>query len=324
MTKFWVSTAMRLAFLLSLGTPPSVFAVSDEASDGGRQLLSLSEARQYMVTLINRDREKCGLSPVTLDDLANKAGQLHADDMAVVGYLSHWDSSGRKPDQRYTELGGKDFVMENCHMEFSGYSEDESGKAKAKLVENPRFDKDTLEKIEAGFFNEQPPHDGHRKNILDSHHNRVGIGLSIAAFGESQRMTCTQEFVNSYFKLADIPRKVSRGDTFVVAGKVPEGLKLHGIDAYWEEPPKPMTVKELERTQSYGPPVTRIQSFFPAPSAVTPSISMTGDGQEFSLSLPIDSATWKPGLCYVYVWAKRGDAGSKEMFLVSSRTVVIE
>src|ERR1019366_10551465 len=66
-------------------------------------LLTIAEARAYMVRLINRDRAGAGLSPVSLDDgVATRAGQAHAQDMAVHGYLGHWGTDGSVPEQRYT------------------------------------------------------------------------------------------------------------------------------------------------------------------------------------------------------------------------------
>ena len=68
-----------------------------------------------MVALVNRDRATQGLGPVELDDGApTVAGQAHAEDMARLGYLGHWGSDGSVPEQRHTEAGGSDMVLENA------------------------------------------------------------------------------------------------------------------------------------------------------------------------------------------------------------------
>ncbi|HEY9786475.1 MAG TPA: CAP domain-containing protein [Candidatus Obscuribacterales bacterium] len=295
------------------------------SSLAGEDMLGLEEARQYMISIINRDRASLGLKAVARDEVATRAGQDHSDEMARLGYLSHWDTGGRKPDQRYTECGGKGFVMENCHIEESGYpdSQNENGRKMAKLEDVPRFDRKTLDDIEDSFFGEKPPHDGHRKNIIDPFHTHVGIGLSIADDGNTRRLTCTQEFVNNYAELADIPSAIKVGESFRVAGKLPDGLRVHGIDIYWDELPKKMSIRELARTASYGPPTLRLKSYFPV-GAYQPLIktAFSGARQEFSLEIATDSS-WKPGLYYVYIWAKNGGGTGKESFLISSRTITI-
>src|SRR5437660_1244421 len=74
--------------------------------------LSLDEARQYMVELINRDRAALERKPVRLDPVAMDAGQKHADEMALNRYMAHWDLAGKLPDQRYAEQGGIHHVQE--------------------------------------------------------------------------------------------------------------------------------------------------------------------------------------------------------------------
>jgi len=41
-----------------------------------------------------------------------------------------------------------------------------------------RIDPDQIEHTESMFFNEVPPNDGHRKNILKPWHTKVGIGIA--------------------------------------------------------------------------------------------------------------------------------------------------
>src|SRR5436309_1381667 len=53
--------------------------------------LTLDQARQYMLELINRDRAAKRLVPVMLDPVATSAGQKHAEEMAAYKYLAHWN-----------------------------------------------------------------------------------------------------------------------------------------------------------------------------------------------------------------------------------------
>src|SRR5579862_2522960 len=73
-------------------------------------LLTKEQARTYLLELINRDRATKGLDAVLLDPISQTAAQHHAEEMAVHGYMAHWDLAGKLPDQRYTEAGGADYT----------------------------------------------------------------------------------------------------------------------------------------------------------------------------------------------------------------------
>src|ERR1700730_847668 len=144
---------------------PTAFAASEPATastDGRRtvdgahpQGLTVAETRRYMLELVNRDRASMGFAPVVLDEgAATRAGQAHADDMAKNGYLGHWGTDGSVPEQRFTNVGGPDMVLENASC-FT----DERTRA---LDREPRIDPKNVELTESMFFHEQPPHDGHR------------------------------------------------------------------------------------------------------------------------------------------------------------------
>ncbi len=75
------------------------------------------ELINYALNLINEDRAKHGLAPVSLGN--NIAAQKHAEDMLKYRYISHWDSEGYKPYMRYTEYNGRGEVSENASI--SGY-----------------------------------------------------------------------------------------------------------------------------------------------------------------------------------------------------------
>src|SRR5579883_3029510 len=193
------------------GPPPSAAPTSAAASDpapgpaassaaggvapGGPQdpgrKLTLAEARRYMLGLVNRDRASEGLQPVDLDDGApTRAGQSHAEDMAAHGFLGHWGTDGSVPEQRLTEAGGADMVLENA----SCFTDEQA----RKLDKAPLIDPKNLDQAEDMFFHEQPPHDGHRRNILAPWHRRVGLGIAqpVATPTEIPVPCIAQEFVD--------------------------------------------------------------------------------------------------------------------------------
>ncbi|CAN5702543.1 hypothetical protein BH10CYA1_BH10CYA1_05580 [soil metagenome] len=288
-----------------------------------KQIMNQDEARQYMLKLINRDRATLGAKPVVLDDVATKAGQMHSDEMATNGYLSHWTMDGRKPDQRYNESGGKDAVMENAFVSLEGTAAENNSATPNKLPLHPSqaFHRYELDQIESSFFNEKPPNDGHRVNIIDPLHTSVGIGLSFASqFGMGIRTACAQEFVNHYGESEDIPAKVTLGDALTLKGTLAKGVSLKCIDIRWEAMPKPMTIAELNQTHSYSMPDKVTASYFTAADQTNDPISVkkVDDQETYTLQIKTDKE-WQPGIYYITYWASVNNGGDDSV--VSSRII---
>jgi uncharacterized protein YkwD len=310
---------LATAFGLACGAPFSCPQESRAASGTGQgDLLTLDQARHFMLGLINRDRASAGCEPVTLDEIGNKAGNLHTDEMAQYGYLSHWTKDGRKPDVRYTDVGGRDTVAENAD------STDVEKPVKVELSKNQLFSKRDLEEIEGQFFNEKAPNDGHRVNILMKDHNRVGIGISLAG-GEPggddlPRLALTEEFINHYGEYGELPASLAAGESFTLEGTLEKGAHLQSVDVRWEKAPTPMTITELLATNSYSIPGTAQFNFFPPPfiSAAPINLSDKNGCEHFALTVQTNGE-WRPGVYYICLWATLD--GHKEPTLVSTRTI---
>lgn len=261
-----------------------------------------------MLTLINRDRQAHGLTPVELDDVASVAAQRHARDMAQHGFTAHWGSDGSVPEQRYTEAGGSDMVQENAACLFDGVPRE--------LDPNPRFDPALLEQLQKMFMDEVPPNDGHRKNILKPGHHRVGIGLAQPA---SVNQPClAQEFVDDFGDYSELPREASPSVTLSVSGEIREPLRFGGVGLGRIDLAKPMSAKELNATSVYRIPQPSTL-YFP-PGFKTPK-PVKVDGQAFSIDFGLGKNPSK-GRYEVSIWAK--EAGKNELFMVSLRTIVVK
>ena len=304
-----IATLSTMLFLALAMLPITTYARAAKQEP----TLSLDEARQFVLQLINKDRKANGQMPVVLDAIATISGQQHSNDMAENGYLSHWDFLGTKPDQRYTRAGGEDAVAEN------GYILSYTDSPQQQSLSQPQtFAKDELEGAERTFMDEVPPDDGHRKNILDPYHTGVGIGISVSGDERNRRLAITQEFVDDYGSFSPLPERVRAGDNFIVGGKVKRGVNLYSVDVRWEQLPSPMTLKQLKETYSYGPPVDRVATLWPAhPRRPGILITPVGDGVEFSAN--VNTNNWRPGLYYVFVWATKD--GTDKPFVISRRTV---
>ncbi len=275
--------------------------------------LSVAEARRYMLALVNRDRATMGLEPVELEEgPAEAAAQEHADDMAKLGYLGHWGSDGSVPEQRYTERGGLHIVMENA----LGFTDTH----KRELDPAPRVEAGAIEKAESAFFDEVPPNDGHRKNILRPFHRKVGIGVAEPrATATEIAVPCfAQEFVDDYGTYAEVPKAMHVGSMLHVEGSVPAPAKFAGVGLARVEAPRPLPPSELNKRRSYPIP-TPYQMYWPK-GFKTP-IPVVVSGERFTVDVPVSDGG-KRGLYELSVWANV--PGTKDLTMVSLRTIRVD
>ena len=270
-----------------------------------------------MLALINRDRATQSLPPVELDEQApTTAGQAHAADMARLGYLGHWGSDGSVPEQRHTEAGGSDMVLENalCFTD------------EAKRVVDPKalIDPKEIEKAESMFFDEVPPNDGHRRNILKRAHTRVGIGVAQSTeTAKELAVPCfAQEFVDGYGSYAALPARAKVGTKIHVEGTLSSGARPTGVGVARITSPKPIAPNELNKRRSY--PVPKPFQMYWGPGFVTPIVAQI-NGPKLAIDVPLsDNTSGAPqaGLYEISVWAKLGS--SDEQTMVSLRTIVVD
>lgn len=109
-----------------------------------------SAAEQEMLHLVNAEREKQGLAPLTFDTALRDVARAHSQDMFARGYFSHYTPEGRSPFDR---------------MEAAGIT---YGYAGENLALAP-----TTSLAMQGLMNSP----GHRANILNPNFAKVGIGV---------------------------------------------------------------------------------------------------------------------------------------------------
>ena len=269
--------------------------------------MQLDDARAYVIALVNRDRADAGLNPVERDEVAERAGQRHAEAMSRRGFTAHWGSDGSVPEQRYSEAGGDQMVQENAACFFDG--------TQRELDPNPVFLPEELEKIELAFIGEVPPNDGHKRNILKPVHTHVGIGL--AKPQGIQQLCMAQEFVDFYGEYTALPEKARVGESITVAGEVHEPLTFGGVGIARIDTPKPMTPAELNQTSTYPIPKPDVVYF---PKGFETPKEVEFDGTRFTIDLPLDKGK---GLYEISVWAKFPDSGDS-LLSSSIRTIRVE
>ena len=299
-------TPRRRQWPSRLSEPTQTVAVAS------KRMLTLDEARRYMVELINRDRASMRLPPVELEDgPAAHGGQTHAEDMAKNAYLGHWGTDGSVPEERATEAGSADMVLENA----SCFTDERP----RTLDRAARIDPKNVEQAEDMFFHEKPPHDGHRKNILKPWHKKVGIGVAqpVATQTEIPVPCFSQEFVDSYGSYASVPKTAHVGDTLRVQGSIASPATFAGVGLARVDSPQPLPVSELNRRRSYAVP-TPYQMYWPL-GYETP-IVVKVQGNHFAIDVPL-SDHGKTGMYELSVWATL--PGSADLMMVSLRTIQV-
>jgi hypothetical protein len=187
-----------------------------------------------------------------------------------------------------------------------------------RLDPNARIDPKDIEQAEGMFFNEKPPNDGHRKNILTPWHTKVGIGLAqpVATRTEIPVPCVAQEFVDAYGTYAPVPRTMHVGDLLHVKGAIAAPATFAGVGLARVDAPKPVGVGEANRRRTYPVP-TPYQAYWPAGYKTPIVVHVDGSGH-FNVDIPL-SDEQKPGMYELSVWARV--PGATEFVMVSLRTI---
>ena len=201
-----------------------------EYKDNDEQLL----AKLVLLELINKHRKKHHKQSVKLDIHACRSANKTAQNAALNKYMGHWDSHGRKPYHRYALDGGDAHVSENA----SGVESTDSFKQDIDEMISLMKENHML------MYYEKPPFDGHRVNILDPHHNQLGLGV---AYDDSS-FCYYEEFINDY--LTKSSTKLQNGEANI-SFIIPDQLYLVGLSISYDQPFKPMKRKELNTKTSY-------------------------------------------------------------------------
>ncbi|MBK6459503.1 MAG: CAP domain-containing protein [Myxococcales bacterium] len=305
----------------SSGEPPSAPALGATSAPPTRAeaprpvpagKLRLADARRRMLALLNRDRASQGLPALVLDEgPAQRAAQRHAEDMARHSFLGHWGTDGSNPEQRHTEAGGVDMVLENASCV--------DDLKPRNLETDPLVDEATIAHAEHLFFDEVPPNDGHRRNILKPHHTRVGIGIALPVTTATEIGTpCfTQELVDGYGAYAPLPTAARVGQTVRVEGTISAPAVFGGVGVARVDSARAQSPAEANKRRVYPVP-TPYQVYWPR-GFVTP-IPVDVSGATFRIDVPLDDQK-RPGLYEISVFGKL--PGMKAHGMLSLRTIEV-
>jgi hypothetical protein len=142
-----------------------------------------STAELLMVNLVNAEREKAGLEPLSVNDNLNTSSEIHSQWMLNNDVFDHTGANGSEPTDRIEQAGyklqGSWSTAENIGWQSSGGAvgiEDEVRAIHENLMNSP----------------------GHRANILSRNVDEIGIGIETGEFnsasGEFDAVMVTQNF----------------------------------------------------------------------------------------------------------------------------------
>jgi uncharacterized protein YkwD len=292
--------AMTVAFTFG-----ATLAQGEGAADETRMTL-----RGELVRLINHDRAKFGLRPVQLDAQASAIADAYCRAQIRNGTTGHFTTDGEAPYMRYSFGGGNDGVSENAAAWSANY-----GFSDRALY-------DMMRRSEAAMMAELPPHDGHRRTILDPAATHVGIGLA----WERGELRMTQEFIRRYIAWTrPLPRRVSSAQPILCSGSAAKGYDTEAITVHHEPLPQPMAAVTANRIQSYSLPESR-REYLPrlkgtftrrVDGGVEEVTEQYSDGRRgdfqvapdghFAFAIPLPDG---PGVYTVVVWVRRhGSSG---------------
>lgn len=124
------------------------------AAQAGSGAVTEAEFATRIITQTNRYRIQHGCSALTANAVLTRTAQAHSADMAAHDFVGHNSSSG-------TTLGAR--------VKAAGYTY-------SLVAENIAWGQETPEQAVDMWFNESPPNDAHRKNILNCALHDIGVG----------------------------------------------------------------------------------------------------------------------------------------------------
>ena len=191
--------------------------------------------RERLLQQVNTERLAAGLNELQLDDLASTVATSHAHEMAEKTFLSHWGVDGSKPYQRYSFAGGRAAIQENCSA-----ADDIESISPLRVF-------DDLRDMHQHMLDEAPPHDGHRKTILDPFHTHVGFGAALR--GHSLRLD--EIYLARYIKLDPVVSEAKPGAIIMVSGRLLNaGHFVTEIAVFYEPLPQPPDISWLRTPRS--------------------------------------------------------------------------
>ena len=227
----------RRAFLQSSGRGVvGACIILTSASTGFRKF---AELRANILDMVNEERAVAKVPPVAVDELATRVATIHATEMALHEFASHWGRNGFKPYHRYSFAGGTEATQENVSAADNTWSNKLSD-----LKQDTSY-------LHLRLYRETPPNDGHRKTILAPQHTHVGFGIAV----DKLRLRLVELFVARYLEVKAVPREAKPKNRVVFAAKMlKRDHTLNHVEVFYELLPVQPELSWLREPRSDGLP----------------------------------------------------------------------
>ena len=259
-----------------------------ESTDQISKTEELHAAKLEIVKLLNAKRAAAGVPPLEFDSLVSTTADKHCQEMVSNGTLSHWDSAGRKPYQRYFEGGSRDHIDERVGGD--------------DAVEGASFEATPEKALEMmKGLHEDFAQTGEASRALAPGHTHVGIGVAL----NETHFRYIEIYVARYVEIDAASLTPVEGVDAVLKGKVLGGL-ASGRSGKWgpiacvvyrETVPTPMSVDDLATLDAY-------EDFSEQRAAVTWPWEMTFDAADGSFEIPISFDVVEEGQYYVMLYVR--------------------
>src|SRR5512142_2948831 len=221
----------------------ALLLVSAPLAEGGAPLDETRiTLRQELLRLINADRQAHGLRPVALDPETSVMADEYCRTQIDNGTTGHFTIDGLAPYMRYSFAGGNDGISENAAAWSASY----------RISDRALYG--MIRRSEQAMMSERPPHDGHRRTILDPFATHVGIGLA----WEHGEFRLTEEFIRRYVSWSEpLPRAASTDEPVTCAGRPAHGYRVQAISVHYEPAPEVMPARVANAIDTYSLPEKR-------------------------------------------------------------------
>lgn len=240
---------------------------------------------------INSDRVAAGLPPVAWDGAASRVADAFCAQQVREATRGHFLMDGIPPYARTS---------------FAGVFGAQSENSVSWVTSGPSFSEPILRLALTGheeMMAEQPPHDGHRRAILDPEATHVGVGYAVG-YG---RFQMAQEFLTRGLERLSIVRHESSRPVLRFDGKPLPNWRLQFVTIARESTPAPLTREEATARTSYSYPRAAL-AYTPEGG---PTIRVSGTDTQGKIRVgpksgfTFDFAPDRPGL-YTFVFYMAG------------------
>ncbi len=181
-----------------------------------QQTTTPADMKQFMLELINAERSKSGLGPLTIDTLADKLAQEQNDELCKRNVVSHANLKGENPDRRYTVNGGTGALTESIvtNKTSDTFSQSPTRAAVALLMKTLMSRQDD------------------REAILNQ--DATNIGLSINWSPSKDKVIAVTEVITNHAIIPELPKEVAIGEKLEIKGVVMQPYQFDRITLAWE------------------------------------------------------------------------------------------